>query len=250
MVLQGDASQLYKVNNISPGHAIPSYDGKTIFTRKGLFTRDLKRLTDPVPQDRRIFLPVHSPHYYCTLEPANKPRGLAGPRLTKEEAALLVLTVFPQGGDTSPLLQVPDLSLLKPNLQKETPLPFDKHFHVIPDAELLVFIPFDCKQLILQRLKVDEALEKSGFNYLFVKSEPPAWAKRGATYTYRIVVKSKKDDVKYKLESGPKGMTVSDSGQLTWPVPADTNDNEVRAIIGIRDASGQERLHVVSPKIE
>jgi hypothetical protein len=52
-------------------------------------------------------------------------------------------------------------------------------------------------------------------------------------------VRSKRGGVRFKLDSGPDGMTLSPKGQLTWAVPATAN-NEAAVIINIKDNSGQE----------
>jgi hypothetical protein len=58
-----------------------------------------------------------------------------------------------------------------------------------------------------------------------------------------MVVKSKKDGLKYRIESGPKGMAISPAGKVSWEVPADFNEKEVAVILGVTDSAGQEALH-------
>src|SRR5439155_14035471 len=116
----------------------------------------------------------------------------------------------------------------------------DKRIHLVPDARLLVTIPSSNDKLILRRFDLDDLLAKSEVDYLLVTSQPPTTAVRGATYTYKLAVKSKKGGVKQKLESGPKGMTLSERGQLTWAVPKDWAEQEVDVILSLSDATGQE----------
>ena len=96
-------------------------------------------------------------------------------------------------------------------------------------------------RLVLYRFDPEAALEKSGINYFLVTSRPPAHAARGAEFRYQVTVLSKKGGVKYKLESAPKGMTVSEGGLVRWAVPADADDADV--ILSATDDSGQEVFH-------
>src|SRR5262249_22484815 len=90
---------------------------------------------------------------------------------------------------------------------------------------------------------VDEALEKSGIDYLLVTSPPPLTARKGADYTYQLVVKSKKGGVRYRLDSGPAGMTIGTDGKLTWSVPAARAQGDPSVIVTVSDATGQECVH-------
>jgi hypothetical protein len=56
------------------------------------------------------------------------------------------------------------------------------------------------------------------------------------------VVKSKKGDVKLRLDSGPKGMKLEE-GKLSWFVPATLSGREVDASLAVTDSSGREVLH-------
>jgi hypothetical protein len=120
---------------------------------------------------------------------------------------------------------------------------YDKRIHFLPQAKLIVTIPASNDQLVLHRLDVDAALEKSGVDYLFVTSDAPGSARKGETYNYQVTVKSRKGGLKYRIESGPAGMTVSDGGKVTWRVPAGFPDPDATGILVITDAAGQERFH-------
>ena len=80
-----------------------------------------------------------------------------------------------------------------------------KRIFFIPRAKLVVVFPEANDRLELYRFDVDEALDKSGLDYLLVTSRPPATAKRGGEFTYQVVVKSKKGQVKYQLTPARKG---------------------------------------------
>jgi hypothetical protein len=74
-------------------------------------------------------------------------------------------------------------------------------------------------------------------------------AKKGESYSYQIVAKAKKGGLRYKLESGPRGMVMADQGRLTWRVPSDFGDAETPVVVTVGDVAGQECLHTFSIRI-
>src|SRR5581483_7338635 len=121
-------------------------------------------------------------------------------------------------------------------------MPHDRRVHFIPDAHLVVSIPKANDRLVLQRFNIDEAVARSGIDYLLVTSRPPA-AFKGTAYEYQLVVKSKKGGVKYRVGSGPPGMKISAAGRLTWAVPPDHAEAHADVILTVSDAAGQEIFH-------
>ncbi len=119
----------------------------------------------------------------------------------------------------------------------------------IPRARLIVVFPESNDRLELHHFDADEALEKSGLEYLLVTSQPPIAAQRGGEFKYQVVVKSRKGEVNYQVSSGPPGMKVSPTGLVTWQVPADSREDETNVILGVRDSSGQEVFHPFVLKI-
>src|SRR5262249_8803694 len=99
------------------------------------------------------------------------------------------------------------------------------------------------------QLDIDKLLAGSQRDYLFVDSTPPATARKGASYDYDIKVRSSKSEVRYRLDSGPQAMSVSDEGKLTWRVPADFDKEEYAVIVGISDKSGREVFHSFTLRI-
>ena len=54
---------------------------------------------------------------------------------------------------------------------------------------------------------------------------------------------SKAGKVKYSLDSGPDGMSITSDGVLRWNVPAGFNESAVGVIVSIEDGSGQSLFH-------
>ncbi len=125
----------------------------------------------------------------------------------------------------------------------------DKRLLFIPDAKLLVILPFTNDKLVLRRLDIEEALAKSGIDYLFVISRPPATITAGTTFAYPLAVTSKAGGVKYRLEAGPEGMRIDAQGLVTWPVPAEAPGEEVNVIVTVSDGGGQEVFHTFKLRV-
>jgi hypothetical protein len=148
------------------------------------------------------------------------------------------------GGDARPLLTLNDLEMPDNwNQWARERFGYDRRVMFIPDAKVLITIPTTADRLVLHKLDVDKALEKSEVDYLFVTSSPPTEVRKGATYTYPLAVKSRKGGVKYSLASGPTGMTVSKEGVVKWTAPKDFAEAEVNVIISITDRTEQEVFH-------
>jgi hypothetical protein len=141
-------------------------------------------------------------------------------------------------GEERPLATLNNVEM--PGSDNSLDFSFDKHVHFIPQAKLIITIPFTDDRLILHRFDADEALERSNIDYILITSEPPFVAKKGQTYLYQAAVKSRKGEVKYRLDSNPKGMQINEKGLITWRVPADFVASESAVILSARNGSGRE----------
>jgi hypothetical protein len=231
----------------SVGHVLPGPDGKVIFTGQQLYTADLSKLRGERPNGTAYFPALGPggayylgyPAQYLTQAPPRPPG-----RAQREPESKLAVHML---GEDRPLLTLATINLPVVDAgsqQSGSPdFTYDKRVLFLPQAKLILTIPASNDQLVLHRLDVDAALAKSGGDYLFVTSEAPQSAPKGALYTYTVAVKSRKGGVKYRIESGPAGMTVSGNGKVVWRVPAGYPDPEVTVILVITDAAGQERFH-------
>jgi hypothetical protein len=213
-----------------PGAVLPVPDGSMLCARSGLFTRDGRPLGVVDQGDQSYRVPACHGHYYLHLEPAD---------------GRWVPTVYTVG-DTRPILRLPQVEVsFGPEDAQSPGLANDKRILFIPGARLIVTVPPAGDRLVLHRFDVEEALEKSGLDYLLVTSRPPASVKKGTTYAHQLTVKSKRGGVKCRLESGPAGMRVTAGGQITWAVPADHAATEAEAVLSVRDRSGQELFRTI-----
>lgn len=210
------------------GHATPSPDGRIIYTGHGTFTPEWKKLSK---HDTWCIPAVASTEYYCTVTTGRK------------EGTHRLAIHF--GGDERPLATLDDLDLPKVITQWDRePFTADKRIFFIPDADVIVTIPETADRVVVNKFDLDEALKTTELDYLVVTSKAPkAVTRRGNTYKYALVVKSKKGGVTYRVESGPKGLAVSDTGEVTWRIPNDFALSKREVIIALKDSTGNETFH-------
>jgi hypothetical protein len=156
-------------------------------------------------------------------------------------------------GNTQALLQMSDefkemaTNQRGPRLTAD-PLTADKRYHFFPQLNLLLTIPPTNDKIVARSLDVRHLLDEKGIDYLYVTSSAPL-GKVSASYRYKMDAVSKAGGVKFKLQSGPEGLTVSGEGEVAWKTPDQPADETV--IVSMKDASGREMLntfHVVTTK--
>jgi hypothetical protein len=216
--------------SIGPGaFALPSADGRFLFTPWGIHNRSLTQAK--VPELKGCYIvPAAEPGPFLAL--ANEAYG-ANPKGMLADGSL---TVYSE--DRKPLFALRGLEELK----TKSDLAWEKRIYYYPRAGLLICLDPGKDVLVLRRVSLAEQLEKSDTDYLVVVSRPPQ-AKSGAAFSYKLEVLSKKGGVKFKLESGPDGLAVSPAGEVTWKVPAKPNDPDVDVLVTVTDSSGQELFH-------
>ena len=234
-----------RYEHTSPVFIVPGADGKVLYTGIGRFTSELKSMEDtPVSNQRVWMLPAIGGDYYMTVKSPHQDRQPAfspGVHQQVEEKATLSFQLI---GESRALATLTDIPVVQqPQWGQSEGLSPDQRLLFLPAAKMLVSIPLSDDRLILRPFDIDEAMERSGVDYLLVTSRPPTKAFKGGTFNYQIKVKSRKGGLKYSLESGPAGMTVSETGKVTWPVPTEPTEDDVTVIVNIRNAAGQERFH-------
>jgi hypothetical protein len=104
-------------------------------------------------------------------------------------------------------------------------------------------------RLHVYRFNLDDELRRSRKDYLFAASVAPATAQVGARFQYQIEGKSSRGGLKYRLESGPSGLSVSRTGLVEWPLVAGTVDADAVVIIALGDDSQREVFHTFRIRI-
>jgi serine protease Do len=232
LVLSGNTARGY-FNSDGAGHVVPGPDGRVIYTFRGLFTQDAKPLGRS-GREAPCTLPAHQGIYSLSFTLAN-PFNFNGGRGQRASVHMV--------GDEQPITQVTPELLAGIDLWDRSAFPAEKRIHFIPSAKVFITIPGSNDRLVLHRFDVEEVLEKSGIDYLFVTSLPPTWGRKGTTYRYQVGVKSRKGELKYRVVSGPVGLEVSKTGMVTWAVPTKASEQETDVIIAVSDQSRQEIQH-------
>lgn len=183
-----------------------------------------------------LYLPAHHGPYYLHADMV-RDRRRAGSQVGSIRIFML--------GNKEPIVTI-HRTTSEDGEDKATTFGIEHTIHLIPQAKLLVIAAANRDELRLYPADLDAALERSGRDYLLFTSSPPTRYRKGASFTYQAEVKAKRTPVTYKLESGPAGMTVDETGKLTWAVPADFIGKRVDVILVARDAGGQEAFHTLS----
>lgn len=224
LVVNQNTARKFK-NTFSGGYPIPSADGKTIYHNRRVYNSEMK--------------PQASPLNWFGITSSSGDLFLT--RGENEKSSTLLIM---QPGDPDPILSVPEIgepiygkyySLFKAG---ET----GYRLYFIQDAKTLIFLPSSNSEIVLYRLDLERALEESGKDYFLVISQPPLSAERGTKFTYPLQVKAKPAQVKFKVNLGPEGMTVSPQGQVEWQVPRDLIEEQTDVVLSISNPSGKEIL--------
>jgi hypothetical protein len=145
--------------------------------------------------------------------------------------------------DSRPLFRLPRFDALEWLFVANVGWHFDGHVFFVSQAKTVAVLPMSKDRFVLYKVDVDEGLKKAELDYLFVASHPPAVAP-GQKFEYQLDTRSKKGEVKYKLEFGPDGLAVGAGGKMTWDAPADF-DKPVSVAVTVSDKSGQEIIYAV-----
>jgi len=231
-VTEGNVVRRYEEGGL--GHAIPGPDGRDVFTSRGIVTRSIKR-PDSDDANYGFCLPALRGQYFLSIKPevGGKGggftiylRGLKQP-IAKLENVDHGLFFDSAGGDAYHIW---------------------RRVYFVPDAKVIIVLPMSNDRVVMYEFDAEAALEKSDLKYLLVTSRPPSEVQAGKTLTYKLAVKSKSGGVMISLDSGPKGMTLSPEGTITWAVPADAT-GEQAVVLTVKDKSGEEVFHTFTLKV-
>jgi V8-like Glu-specific endopeptidase len=227
-----------KSDHTSVGQVVPNSSGDQIFTGKGIYTNELKRI---FPQYSGHFIPAITGSYFFGMN-----RGKSDRHSSHHNQGYTSMNVFSLGTDTALAKHSfpKEAGTLSPSMgfSQKTDFTLDKRINFHPSLNRIVYIPTSNDKLVVQVFSIESILRKSGIDYLFVSSQALLSTTPNRNYKYQIKVLSKSGGVKYVLESGPSGMTVSSKGLVSWSTPRDFTEEE-SVIILIKDSSGQEVYH-------
>jgi hypothetical protein len=213
-----------------------SADGRILFAHGQRFTHDLNPVGDKAPgmRDSVWFIPAVQGDFFISLRAIDDRRGPFGNKKATADVYL--------GAEGKALWNIGELSSFEvPAGFEGRERSFDQNLLLVPEAKLLVVVPTMTRdRLLLYRADLDAALDKADLDYFRITSRPPTLAVKGETYRYTVVAKSKKAGVKVVLDSGPKGMTVTPAGLVSWDVPKNFAESEAGVILKATDGGGKE----------
>jgi S1-C subfamily serine protease len=208
----------------------PSANGDTVYGMGDMCSPGGKRI-GPAAGGQRYSVPaVHGPLVFAITDKADRHHTQRGFSLAVHAPR-----------DTRPMFQLPTFEAIRSLFEPNRGWHIDSHVFFVPQAKVVAVLPRPADKIVLYKVDVDAELAKTDLDYLFVASQPPAVV-RGQKFEYPIDAKSKKGDVKYKLDFGPDGLTVGADGKVTWGAPADFS-KPVSVAVTISDKSGQEIIH-------
>jgi hypothetical protein len=246
--------------HITCGYLAPGPDGRTVFTgssgRLDLDGNPLDAPGAPRPVTPIATIPCSDPAYFLSVSGLNQfVTGYEDPAYPTRPPPPSPITASVHAADGSPLLTVHGFDEMTFKgvdrvIWGKTDLTIDKRFHLVPAAQLLITIPPENDRLVLRRLDLDQAMNRSGADYLLVVSKPTVAATAGRKLEHQVVARSKKGGVKFSLSDGPEGMSVASDGKLTWMVPEKLKGEDAVAVVRADGAAGLQRLHRLRIRID
>jgi hypothetical protein len=226
---------------------VPGPDGQRLYQAlAGVTDAEGNRVVEPrhTRTTRYQYLPSPDPAYFLGI--GGLMMRYAGSHVP-QNCPPLNLTLYATGSLTplasiDRLPEMDDLNPIEGDWQRRKP-PLEYRFRWIPSAELLITVPSTDDRLVLRRLRLSDAIVKSGPETLYVTSASSLLVSAGKKLSHRIEVKSAKGRVKLTLARGPEGLKVTPDGLVEWDVPNRGGDFEETAVITVEDASGQSLFH-------
>lgn len=225
----------------------PSWDGSFIYTNNSTFRRPLNKIAEfktPAFNLCRL-IPAYHQNFYMSVmfTTIGRPR----------EEDRKYPCIIHMAGSTAPIFEIEDtfeeMKFDSADRYDRDLLALDQRFYLNPQLGTLVTMPKGNDRLFIRSCDIMSALEKGGLPLLFL-SNTPTGAKKGTLYRFKLdAPAAKKGGIRFSLESGPTGMTLSTAGTISWSVPKSQRETEF-IIVKISSDSGEEKLYTLAIPIE
>jgi hypothetical protein len=110
-------------------------------------------------------------------------------------------------------------------------------------------LPEDNERLQVRHLNLKRILAEKE-DYLFVLSFPETRTVAGEVYRYQVDARSPQGGLRYDLKLCPKGMTVTNGGQVRWKTETSDLGKNAEIILQIRSTTGQESMQAFQVEVE
>ncbi|MCE9544097.1 MAG: hypothetical protein K8T25_01020, partial [Planctomycetia bacterium] len=202
------------------GRCLPNADGSLFLTNGGeVYDRNFKRFSTEWFKDAKL-VPTDDPRFFIAWRPQ------PGDKIKVDICTAGDRRVVYSDND--------EIELHEPRL---TERPKVRYW---AKSKLLVVLPEKNESIVLKPLDWIEEKKKADPKYLFLTSAPPTEAASGTMYSYQVEAESKTGGLKYSLESGPQGMKISESGELTWRITGKPVGGVTQVVVNVKDKSGKE----------
>jgi hypothetical protein len=187
-----------------------------------------------------LYLPAHHGPYYLHAQTID---DVAGRNQTPRPVGAVSIYML---GDKLPIATYDNTVVCKYGWEALRGFGIEYSLHLIPQAKLLVIIPGNREELHLYPADLEKTLDKLDRSFLVFTSSPPGRFEKGKVFRYQAQAHAKKMPISFKIESGPKGMTVNAAGLVEWTVPANFADPRVDVILAARDSDGKDAFQTFS----
>ncbi|HTK77131.1 MAG TPA: hypothetical protein VL371_17830, partial [Gemmataceae bacterium] len=222
------------------GYVSPSDDGVQVFTAYGIHGADLRRVQD----DRFGWDRLHG------VAAAGTPFffGVDCARLREHHEASVALFLAQDRSRVADLPALEHMSLTWAeaggNFMDES-LSLDKRFHARLRADSnvgrVIVIPETGDRLRVLPFDPAATMAAAGQHFLFFATTVAEAAKRGQPYSFFLDARSDRTPVRFRLMTGPSGLTISDDGEIRWAAAAaDPYSSAASVVVAARDAGGKE----------
>jgi hypothetical protein len=218
----------------------PNTDGSLIYAPLALYSINMAR-KESHRHGENLLIPATQPGFCVSVTGHYSRKGSTGVALCLE-------------GESTPFAELKQVDVSLNRLPPDrvfsfTGMAYTKRYTLVPDARLLIQIPTGEDRLILHKVNPELLLKQSDHNYLYVTSGSLSEAHLGKPWQHQIEVQSKQGGVKYQLSYGPRGMSVSSTGLITWTPPEDFASPEEGTVFNVQDQSGKSIMHSVKVSI-
>ena len=227
-MLNGNKAKQYR-DHTSAGVLVPGPLGQKLFTGSGLFTIELNPIGETARGARRSQLPTTLPALSIKITGG-------GVELIESDSSQTLGSLSVQQAET------------EARGWDRHDFQFDKRYTCVVQADQLIHIPKSNDRLVVHSLGLDKMLENLESPFVFVNSIAPTQVKVGSRFAYQIQLSGAPGKVGYELNSGPEGMTLSETGMLTWQVPDKIKTDLVFVITTIKTGQ-QEIFHTLKLKV-
>lgn len=123
----------------------------------------------------------------------------------------------------------------------------DEHQSIffLPPSKAIATLGASRNELLIQEFDLDQALKAGVIDYFYLVSGLGYGVPAGKPWTQQFDARSSAGPVRFTLESGPPGATMSPEGLFTWPSPTPGFDGRQTATIRLSTVDNQEQVKLV-----